>query len=150
MAPRASQMGTPLVLVSTGPPQAPPPHPPLPASLRSAGSHNRSHSFGSGVSRDKTAVATESVCFPLGGAEGTPKRVPRAQMSDNTTLTARERLRIHLREARRTTDSPIVEAQLAAALDASNDLPPTPLRECPICGKVGLPERIQQHRCDSR
>jgi hypothetical protein len=71
-------------------------------------------------------------------------------MSDNTTLTARERLRIHLREARRTTDSPIVEAQLAAALDASNDLPPTPLRECPICGKVGLPERIQQHRCDSR
>jgi len=34
------------------------------------------------------------------------------------TLTARERLRIHLREARRTTDSPIVEAQLAATLDA--------------------------------
>jgi len=45
---------------------------------------------------------------------------------------------IHLREARRTTDSPIVEAQLTAALDAWNDLPPTPLRECPVCGKVGL------------
>jgi hypothetical protein len=68
-------------------------------------------------------------------------------MTDDTTLTARERLRIHLREARRTTDSPIVEAQLEAALDAWNDLPPTPLRECPVCGKVGLRERIRNHEC---
>ena len=68
-------------------------------------------------------------------------------MTEDTTLTARERLRIHLREALRTTDSPIEEAQLAAALDAWNNLPPTPLRECPVCGKVGLPERIQRHRC---
>jgi hypothetical protein len=69
-------------------------------------------------------------------------------MTDDTELTARERLRIHLREARRTTDSPIVEAQLAAALDAWNDLPPTPLQECSVCGKVGLPERISNHECD--
>jgi hypothetical protein len=69
-------------------------------------------------------------------------------MSVERTLTARERLRIHLREARRTTDSPTVEAQLDAALDAWNDLPPTPLRECPVCEKVGLPERIQQYRCE--
>jgi hypothetical protein len=69
-------------------------------------------------------------------------------MSEERTLTARERLRIHFREARRTTDSPIVDAQLAAALDAWNDLPPTPLRECPVCGKVGLPGRIQQHSCE--
>ncbi|MFD1600557.1 hypothetical protein ACFSBX_16585 [Halobellus rarus] len=68
-------------------------------------------------------------------------------MTDDTTLTARERLRIHLREARRTTDSPIVEVQLEGALDAWNDLPPTPLRECPVCGKVGLPERIRNHEC---
>ncbi len=68
-------------------------------------------------------------------------------MSEERTLTAQERLRIHLREAHRTTDSPIVEAQLAAALDAWNDLPPTPLRECPVCGKVGLPERIRNHDC---
>jgi len=66
-------------------------------------------------------------------------------MTENTTLTARERLRIHLSEARRTTDSPIVEAQLDAALDACNDLPPTPLQECTVCGKVGLPERIRNH-----
>ena len=50
-------------------------------------------------------------------------------MSKEHTLTARERLRIHLREARRTTDSPIVEAQLAAALDAWEDLPPMHLQE---------------------
>lgn len=71
-------------------------------------------------------------------------------MTEDTTLTARERLRIHLREARRTTDSLIVEAQLAAAMDAWDDLPPTPLQECSICGKVGLPERIQQHRYGSK
>ncbi|NLV08054.1 hypothetical protein GOC83_18160 [Haloarcula rubripromontorii] len=69
-------------------------------------------------------------------------------MTDDTTLTARERLRIHIREARRTSGSPIVEAQLEAALDAWNDLPPTPLQECPVCGKVGLPERILQHQCN--
>lgn len=71
-------------------------------------------------------------------------------MSKETTLTTRDRRRIHLQEAKRATNSPIVEAQLAAALDVWDDLPPTPLRECPICGKVGLPERIQQHGCDSR
>jgi hypothetical protein len=53
-------------------------------------------------------------------------------MTEHTALTVRERLRIHLRDARRTTDLPIVEARLAAALDAWNDLPPTPLRECSV------------------
>ena len=62
-------------------------------------------------------------------------------------ITARERLRIHLREARRTTDSPIVEAQLTAALDTWEELPPTPLQECPVCEKIGLPERIRNHDC---
>jgi hypothetical protein len=69
-------------------------------------------------------------------------------MSEERTLTARERLRIHLREARRASDLPIVEAQLAAALDAWDDLPSPPLQECPVCGKVGLPERIQLHSCE--
>ena len=68
-------------------------------------------------------------------------------MSKERTVTARERLHIHLHEARRVTDSPIVEAQLTAALDAWKDLPPTPLQECPVCGKVGLPERIRNHDC---
>jgi len=72
-------------------------------------------------------------------------------MSKEITLTARERrLRIHLEEAKRATTSPVVKAQLDAALDVWEDLPPpTPLQECPVCGKVGLPERIQQHRCDN-
>jgi hypothetical protein len=78
------------------------------------------------------------------------QNVPTTPISEERSLTARERLRIHLREARRTADSPIVEAQLDAALDAWNDLPPTPLQECPVCRKVGLPERIQQHRCGTQ
>lgn len=48
-------------------------------------------------------------------------------MSKETTLTAREGLRIYLREAKRMTNSPVVESQLAAALDAWDDLPLTPL-----------------------
>lgn len=90
-------------------------------------------------------TSQDGVYRPRRWVAGTP--ASHLTMTDDTTLTARERLRMHLREARRTTDSPIVEAQLAAALDAWDDLPPTPLRECPVCGKVGLPERIQQHRC---
>lgn len=71
-------------------------------------------------------------------------------MSKETTLTVRERLRIHLEEAKQATTSPVVEAQLTAALDVCDELPPTPLQECPVCGKVGLPERVQQHRCGTQ
>lgn len=90
-------------------------------------------------------TAQGGVYRPRRWVAGTP--ASRLTMTDDTTLTARERLRTHLREAYRTTNSPIVEAQLQAALDAWNDLPPTSLWECPVCGKVGLPERIQQHNC---
>ena len=68
-------------------------------------------------------------------------------MFKETSLTTREQLRIHLEEAKRATTSPVVEAQLTAALDVCDDLPPAPLQECPICEKLGLPERIQEHRC---
>ncbi len=57
-------------------------------------------------------------------------------MTNKRTLTARERLRIHLREAHQTTRSPLVKAHLNAALEAWNDLSPTPLQECPVCGKL--------------
>jgi hypothetical protein len=40
-----------------------------------------------------------------------------------------------------------MEAELEAALAAWNDLPPTPLRECPVWGNVGPPERIRSHDC---
>jgi hypothetical protein len=91
-------------------------------------------------------TAFGGVALPRDGWLG--HQLSRPTMTDDTTLTARKRLRIHIREGRRSSDSPIVEAQLEAALDAWNDLPPTPLQECPVCGKVGLPERILQHQCN--
>ena len=66
-------------------------------------------------------------------------------MPEERTITAREGLRIYLREARRTSDFPI-DAQLMAALDTWEDLLPAPLQECPVCGKVSLPEGIREHR----
>lgn len=71
-------------------------------------------------------------------------------MSQKLPPTARERLRVHLLEAYRATESPVVKAELQDALDVWEDLPLTPLQECPCCGKVGLPERIQQHDCKPR
>lgn len=70
-------------------------------------------------------------------------------MTEDTTLTARERLRIHLREARRTTDSPIVEAQLAAALDAWTDLPPTPLGSVPFVGGLAFQSGFMNMSADN-
>lgn len=67
-------------------------------------------------------------------------------MSDHTR-TVREQLRIHLRESLIQTDSPRVEAELRAELDLWDDPPAAPLVECPVCGRVGFPERIQEHEC---
>jgi hypothetical protein len=39
--------------------------------------------------------------------------------------------------------------ELAAANTLVDDLPPTPLVECPVCRKVGLPERIEGHACET-
>ena len=38
-------------------------------------------------------------------------------------------------------------AHLRAALQYCDAHAPTSVMECPVCGKVGLPERIQNHRC---
>ncbi|ERG97395.1 hypothetical protein [Haloquadratum walsbyi] len=62
-------------------------------------------------------------------------------------LTNRERLRWHLTSALASAESPETKAHLRGALAACQYLPPTPLVECPLCGKVGLPERIQVHEC---
>ncbi|OYR81882.1 hypothetical protein DJ71_12750 [Halorubrum sp. E3] len=71
-------------------------------------------------------------------------------MSDQQTTTSRERLRMHLVQALTRKDSNDVQQHLKAALEEWENLPPTPLQECPLCGKVGLPERIQQHECAPR
>lgn len=61
--------------------------------------------------------------------------------------TSREALEMHLAQAITRCESPVVRTHLEAALRHCRDLPPTPLVECPVCGRVGLPERIQMHDC---
>jgi len=61
--------------------------------------------------------------------------------------TAREALEIHLVQALTRCESAAVRDHLQAALRYCRELPPTPLVECPVCGRVGLPERIQVHDC---
>jgi len=69
-------------------------------------------------------------------------------MNDQQTTTSRERLRMHLVQALTRTESDEVEHHLRAALEEWENQPLTPLQECPVCEKIGLPERIRQHSCD--
>ena len=62
-------------------------------------------------------------------------------------MSAREELQMHLSQALSRTKDPDVQAHLHAALDSCAELPLTPLVECPVCRKVGLPERIELHEC---
>ena len=62
-------------------------------------------------------------------------------------LTSREQLHWHLTNALASAESPETKSHLRGALVEYRKLPPTPLVECPFCGKVGLPERIQAHKC---
>ncbi|MEF8825654.1 MAG: hypothetical protein V5A27_04825 [Halapricum sp.] len=52
--------------------------------------------------------------------------------------TARERLEMHLAQALTRAQSPDVRRHVEAALEECRQLPPTPLVECPLCGRVGL------------
>ena len=71
-------------------------------------------------------------------------------MNDQQTTTSRERLRMHLVQALTRTESGDVERHLRAALEEWENQPPTSLQGCPVCGKVGLPEQIQQHECTTQ
>jgi hypothetical protein len=64
-------------------------------------------------------------------------------------MTARERLRMHLAQALTRADSPDVREHIRSALSEWETLPLTPLVKCPVCGRVGLPERIVYHDGDS-
>jgi ribosomal protein L32 len=70
-------------------------------------------------------------------------------MTDESTnaTTARERLEMHLAQALTRAQSHDVQRHLEAALEECRQLPPTPLVECPLCGRVGLPERVKNHCC---
>ena len=61
--------------------------------------------------------------------------------------TTREELEMQLVQALTRCESTVVRAHLEAALKQCRALPPTPLVECPVCGRTGLPERIQMHDC---
>lgn len=74
----------------------------------------------------------------------TDEPIPTSNPGD---LTNRERLRRHLTSALESAESAETKAHRRGALAAWQNLPPTPLVECPLCGKVGLPERIQAHEC---
>lgn len=87
---------------------------------------------------------------PSAGPEGGPVRPPELSMNNQQTSTNRERLRMHLVQALTRAESADVQQHLKAALEEWEQQPPTPLQECPVCGKVGLPERIQQHECTPR
>jgi len=65
-------------------------------------------------------------------------------IADKSTI---ESLRDHLAAAN--THAVDVETQhhISEAIDCAAELPPTPLIECPDCGRVGLPERIAAHDC---
>ena len=65
------------------------------------------------------------------------------------TQTTIEELRNHLVAATTNTIDPQAQAHIEAAVDILDELPPTPLVDCPVCGVVGLPERIAVHDCDS-
>jgi len=61
--------------------------------------------------------------------------------------TDREALELHLTHALTHCESAVVRAHLKAALRHCQNLLPTPLVECPVCGRTGLPERIRMHNC---
>jgi hypothetical protein len=69
-----------------------------------------------------------------------------AERPDEGTTT-REALEMHLVQALTRCESAAVRDHLQAALRYCRELPPTPLVECPVCGRLGLPERIQAHDC---
>ena len=68
----------------------------------------------------------------------------------NGGTTAREALEMHLVQALTRCELAAVRDHLEAAIRHCRDLPPTPLVECPLCGSVGLPERIRIHDCSWR
>ncbi len=74
----------------------------------------------------------------------TDESIPTPNTDD---LTNRERLHWHPTSALTIAESAKTKAHLRRALAAYRNLPPTPLVECSLCGKVGLPERIQVHDC---
>jgi hypothetical protein len=101
----------------------------------------------------QSEVGRRVLLSPYEGMRGNPLGIQMRQTDEPIPtpnpgdLTSRERLRRHLTSALEIAESAETKAHLRGALAACQELPPTPLVECPLCGKVGLPERIQAHDC---
>jgi hypothetical protein len=70
--------------------------------------------------------------------------------TDKSTADSRttaEALRDELVAANSHVENPEAQQHVDRAIKLLNDLPPTPLVECPECDRVGLPERIAVHDC---
>ena len=70
-----------------------------------------------------------------------------SQLEEEAMMTIKERLRMHLVQALTRCENTDARAHLQAALQYCDALTPTSVMECPVCGKLGLPERIQNHQC---
>ena len=62
-------------------------------------------------------------------------------------MTPRERCRERIHDAIAATEDDEVRGYLEAARKELDAIGPTPLVECPVCERVGLPERIVAHDC---
>lgn len=64
--------------------------------------------------------------------------------------TPREELRMHLAQAKTRAESDAAREHVARALDLVDCLPPTPIGQCPNCGRVGprpLVRDTSRHDC---
>lgn len=59
-----------------------------------------------------------------------------------------ETVRIHVAQALTRAVHPDTRRHLRAALDELDSGTPAPLRECLVCGIVGVAERIHEHDCE--
>jgi hypothetical protein len=62
-------------------------------------------------------------------------------------MTTDERIAQHAAAGVTRASDPDACRHFQAILEILNVEYPTPLAECPVCGRVGLPERIHAHDC---
>jgi hypothetical protein len=63
--------------------------------------------------------------------------------------TTHERMRMHLVQALTRSDEPNAQEHIRAAIDEIDTASPPSLDRCPVCYRLGLPEQIASHTCES-
>jgi hypothetical protein len=64
-------------------------------------------------------------------------------------MTDRDRALMHLAQAATRATDPDTRQHIQQALEAVRAMAPTGLQECPVCGRVGVPNQIAVHDCDA-